>query len=144
MQLEQTSSNLELIFPDSDDDSKEIYRIGDLAREFQVTLRTLRFYETRGLLVPQRSGSTRLYSHKDRSRLKIILLAKRVGFSLIEIQEVMDIADGDLPAGEQLKVILDKFEKQVGVLKVQRIELDNSLNELEETISLIGSIAEQL
>ena len=67
----------------------ETYRIGDLAREFDITLRTLRFYEDRGLIHPKRDGSTRLYSDYDRSRLSVILLAKKVGFSLVDIQEVL-------------------------------------------------------
>ena len=83
-----------------DRDDKEVYRIGDLAREFNVSLRTLRFYEDRGLISPERSGSTRLYSVDDRRRLKIILLIKNVGFSLIDIQEFLnlyDAGDGDRP-----------------------------------------------
>jgi len=143
MQYEHLSSSLDKIVPDSDELQKEVYRIGDLASEFDVTLRTLRFYEDRGLLSPQRSGSTRIYSQKDRARLKIILLAKRVGFSLIEIQDIMDISDGNLPEEEQLTRVLTKFKGQIGVLKVQRIELENSMQELENVIASIADLIEQ-
>ncbi len=143
MQYEHLSSNLDKIVPDTDELQKEVYRIGDLASEFDVTLRTLRFYEDRGLLSPQRSGSTRLYSQKDRARLKIILLAKRVGFSLIEIQDIMDISDGNLPEEEQLTRVLTKFKGQISVLKVQRIELENSMQELENVIASIADLIEQ-
>lgn len=142
MQYEQFSSSLEDILPDSDDPLKEVYRIGDLANEFQVTLRTLRFYEDRGLIAPQRSGSTRLYSQKDRTRLKIILLAKRIGFSLVEIQEIMNVSDSDISKEEQLVIVMEKFKSQVGVLKVQRVELDDSLRELECVISSMREMIE--
>ncbi|MCF6322267.1 MAG: MerR family DNA-binding transcriptional regulator [Rhizobiaceae bacterium] len=143
MQYEHLSSNLDKIVPDSDELQKEVYRIGDLASEFDVTLRTLRFYEDRGLLSPQRSGSTRLYSQKDRARLKIILLAKRVGFSLVEIQDIMDISDGNLPEEEQLTRVLSKFKGQINVLKIQRVELENSMQELESVIASIADLIEQ-
>lgn len=143
MQYQQLSSNLDAIIPESEDAQKDIYRIGDLASEFNVTLRTLRFYEDRGLLSPQRSGSTRLYSQKDRARLKIILLAKRVGFSLLDIQEIMDISDGSLPPKEQLSKVLAKFKGQIDVLKVQRVELENSVAELDNAILSISDLMEQ-
>ena len=143
MQYEYLSSNLDAILPDTEDLNQEVYRIGDLAREFNVTLRTLRFYEDRGLLSPERSRSTRLYSNKDRARLKIILLAKRVGFSLIEIQEILDISDGDQPKDIQLEKILEKFKNQTDVLTVQKVELENSMHELESAISSIGDLIDQ-
>jgi len=138
MHYEFIPSHLDAIVPETDDGQQDIYRIGDLSNEFGVTLRTLRFYEDRGLLSPQRSGSTRLYSPEDRARLKIILLAKKVGFSLIEIQEIMDISDGPLPKNEQLSLVLAKFNGQIDVLKVQRIELDESMRELDRTIASIS------
>ncbi len=143
MQYEHLSSNLDRIISDPGDNQKEVYRIGDLASEFGVTLRTLRFYEDRGLLSPERSGSTRLYSQKDRAKLKIILLAKRVGFSLVDIQEIMDISDGSLPTNEQLSIILEKFKGQIDVLKVQRVELEDSMRELDQAISSISALIEQ-
>lgn len=143
MQYAHLTSNLDTILPDPDDQDKKIYRIGDLAGEFNVTLRTLRFYEDRGLLSPERSGSTRLYSQKDRARLKIILLSKRIGFSLIEIQEIMNVSDGALPQNEQLSIVLAKFKSQIDVLKVQRIELEGAMQELDHAISSISDLIQQ-
>lgn len=118
----------------SSDSEKEIFKIGDLAKEFSVTLRTLRFYEDRGLITPKRSGSTRLYSTNDRSRLKLILLAKRVGFSLIEIHELMEIYDLGDQNNWHLQLVLDKFKGQMSVLSNQKVELDKSMTELGEII----------
>ena len=123
-----------------DRDDKEVYRIGDLAREFNVSLRTLRFYEDRGLISPERSGSTRLYSVDDRRRLKIILLIKNVGFSLIDIQEFLnlyDAGDGD----SNSNVIVAKFSEQLEKLKIQRAEIDQSIDDIRNAISHIEQIA---
>ena len=123
-----------------DKDDKEVYRIGDLAREFNVSLRTLRFYEDRGLISPERSGSTRLYSVGDRRRLKIILLIKNVGFSLIDIQEFLnlyDAGDGD----SNSDVIVSKFSEQLEKLKIQRAEIDQSIDDIRNAISHIEQIA---
>ena len=123
-----------------DRDDKEVYRIGDLAREFNVSLRTLRFYEDRGLISPERSGSTRLYSVNDRRRLKIILLIKNVGFSLIDIQEFLnlyDAGDGD----SNSDVIVAKFSEQLEKLKIQRAEIDQSIDDIRNAISHIEQIA---
>lgn len=119
----------------SDGSEKDIFKIGDLAKEFGVTLRTLRFYEDRGLITPERSGSTRLYSRNDRGRLKLVLLAKRVGFSLVEIHELMEIYDLGDQNDWHLQLVLDKFKSQMEVLESQKIELDNSIEELGETIA---------
>lgn len=127
------------VFHEGDDQVKEIYRIGDLAQEFGVTLRTLRFYEDRGLIKPERSGSTRLYSQADRSRLRIILLAKRIGFSLIEIQEIMDLHDNSSDERAQLKSIRDRFASQSAVLKAQQAELSQASEELNKAIQSLDT-----
>ena len=118
------------------DDFKEIYRIGDLAREFDVSLRTLRFYEDRGLISPQRSGSTRLYSQDDRARLKIILLAKSVGFSLVDIQELLAIYDGGEGDVERLK---GKFSEQLAALHAKKNEIDRSIVQVHEALKILGT-----
>ena len=117
-------------------EKKEIYRIGDLARDFDVSLRTLRFYEDRGLLSPERSGSTRLYSNADRRRLKLILMAKNVGFSLVDIQELLDIYDqtGD---HDDVEFIATKFEDQLKRLNAQKAVLDRSIHELGRAIDCV-------
>lgn len=109
-------------------------RIGEIAREFGVTLRTLRFYEDKGLLHPGREGTTRLYSRRDRARLKLILLGRRVGFSLREVKQLIDLYD---PAGSnarQLRIALDKSEKQLSRLHKQRQNIDEAIGELSELI----------
>ena len=77
---------------------KSVFSIGLLAREFDVTTRTIRFYEDQGLLSPRRRGQTRLFDQRDRTRLKLILRGKRLGFSLSEINEIVDMYDA--PPGE--------------------------------------------
>lgn len=121
---------------DSDSD-EAIYKIGDLATEFGVTLRTLRFYEDRGLLTPTRAGVTRLFTKRDRARLKLILLGKRVGFSLTEVKRMIDLYD---PRGKnvtQLKVALEKGEMQMRVLEEQRDSLNVAISELERTVKTV-------
>jgi len=130
--IEPNISHLDLLVSRSDETAaeaqeKSVYRIGDLAREFDVTLRTLRFYEDRGLITPERSGSTRLYSPHDRSRLRLILLAKRVGFSLVEIHELMEIYDLGTHSDKHLQIVLEKFRKQMDVLNSQKTEVENSI-----------------
>lgn len=116
-------------------ETKEIYRIGDLAREFDVSLRTLRFYEDRGLISPQRSRSTRLYTNEDRYRLKVILLAKNVGFSLDDIQDILKVYDDEgEDNSEHITFLSAKFQEQYDRLKAQRAELDESIDALAKAI----------
>lgn len=123
-------------FVENSTEKKEIYRIGDLAREFDVSLRTLRFYEDRGLISPQRSGSTRLYSNEDRKRLKIIILAKNVGFSLIEIEALLKVYDDDNNE-QDVSYLIDKFKEQFSRLNDQKDELQRSIDELNKAIHFI-------
>ncbi|MDP2732690.1 MAG: MerR family DNA-binding transcriptional regulator [Hoeflea sp.] len=125
------------------DQDEAVYKIGDLAEEFGVTLRTLRFYEDKGLLKPTRVGVTRLFTRRDRARLKLILLGKRVGFSLTEVKRMIDLYD---PRGKnvaQLKVALTKGEAQMRVLEDQRGSIQTAIEELERTIEVVrGMLAE--
>lgn len=118
-------------------DENAVYRIGELSREFDVTLRTLRFYEDRKLLSPKRAGSTRLYSSADRERLKLILLAKRSGFSLAEIEEILEVNDSSVLTSEAARKLIAKFKRQVNVLTSQKNEIDNALEEIAETIAYL-------
>jgi len=121
------------------DSSSGYARIGEMAKSFGVTLRTLRFYEDKGLLDPKREGSTRLYSHRDRARLQLIMLGRKVGFSLREVKQIMDLYD---PAGantKQLRLALEKSEKQLGRLHKQRKDLDDAIGELSDLISMVRS-----
>ena len=118
-------------------DRNETYAIGDLSREFDVTLRALRFYEDKGLLHPRRRGRSRIYSRRDRARLKLILMGKRIGFSLREIREILDLYD--LKGGEvgQLRIAADRFQSQIQSLKAQRAEIDAAIGDLTRTYEVV-------
>ncbi|MCC2113902.1 MAG: MerR family DNA-binding transcriptional regulator, partial [Hyphomicrobiales bacterium] len=107
--------------------AKTTFTIGDLAREFGTTLRTLRFYEDKGLLHPKRDGQQRLYSRRDRARLNLILRGKRVGFSLNEIREMVDLYDLRDGQVTQLRVALSKFSEQIAVLEEQRRDIEQAI-----------------
>lgn len=109
-------------------------RIGDLAKQFGVTLRTLRFYEDKGLLAPRREGSTRLYTNSDVSRLKLILLGRKVGFSLREVKQMMDLYDPNGSNVKQLRTVIDKSERQLVKLDKQKAAIDDAMNELKEAM----------
>lgn len=119
------------------DPSRDTFRIGDLSREFGVTLRTLRFYEDRGLLSPQRRGTTRLYSRRDRARLRLVLLAKTLGFSLTEAKQIIEIYDQPNGPRRQMEVALERFEEQHDVLQEQRREIDASIRAMEASIAFV-------
>jgi DNA-binding transcriptional MerR regulator len=107
------------------------YSIGDLSREFGVTTRTIRFYEDQGLLYPSREGQSRIYASRDHVRLKLILRGKRLGFSLKEIKELLDLYDA--PEGEagQLRTFIDKICHRRAELLAQREDIDQVLVELD-------------
>lgn len=112
-------------------------RIGEMAKAFDVTLRTLRFYEDKGLLHPQRDGATRLYTRRDKARLKLILLGRKVGFSLRDVKQMIDLYDPASANTRQLKVALDKSEKQMARLLKQRVAIDEAIAELGESMSVV-------
>jgi DNA-binding transcriptional MerR regulator len=114
------------------DNEEGFTRIGEMAKSFDVTLRALRFYEDRGLIHPRREGTTRLYSRRDRARLKLILLGRRVGFSLREVKHMMDLYDPKGPNGRQLKLVLEKSDRQLGRLEARRAALDEAIGELKD------------
>ena len=116
------------------------YAIGDLAREFDVTLRTLRFYEDKGLIHPRREGINRLYSRRDRARLKLVLMGKRVGFSLAEIREMLDLYDLRDGHTAQLQLALRKFNEQVALLEAQRQDIDQAIDELKRTVEIVSGM----
>lgn len=123
----------------SGDMSEELEKIGDIAKQFGVTLRTLRFYEDKGLLTPKRDGVMRLYSRRDKARLKLILLGRKVGFSLREVKQMIDLYE---PAGantRQLRVAVEKGERQLGRLEKQRQLIDESIAELGDAIQQVKS-----
>ncbi|MBL8537608.1 MAG: MerR family DNA-binding transcriptional regulator [Hyphomonadaceae bacterium] len=108
--------------------SERTYTISQLAREYQVTPRALRFYEDKGLLTPRREGMNRVYSHRDRAKLQLILRGKRVGLSLIEIKEILDLYKVDQRA--QAQTALKRFRSRIAALEEQRKDVDAAIEAL--------------
>jgi DNA-binding transcriptional MerR regulator len=114
------------------DASANLYSVSQLARQLGVTARTIRFYEDKNLITPQRAGTTRVYTHRDRGRLMLILRGKRLGFSLREIKEFLDLYDADPAHRLQTKQLQAAVRKRIVKLQEQRAALDESLSELTE------------
>ena len=111
---------------------KEItYSISELAHEFDVTPRTIRYYEDEGLLTPLREGQTRIYSHRDKIRLKLTLRGKRLGFSLAEIRELFDMYDTDKSSKNQLNSMIRLIESKRSALHQQLEDIQMVMAELE-------------
>lgn len=108
------------------------FSIRQLCNEFKATPRALRFYEDKGLLSPAREGLNRVYSHKDRVRLQLILRGKRVGLSLTEIRELLDLYDENDDGAAQMARSLKKFRERASALEQQREDIDGALIELRE------------
>ena len=116
---------------------KARYSIGELCDEFAVTARALRFYEDEQLIFPERRGTQRLYSDRDRARLAWILRGKRVGLSLAEIKELLDLYDiGDGRRTQRLKTV-ETCQARVDKLKQQRVDIEATIKELESFIELV-------
>jgi DNA-binding transcriptional MerR regulator len=117
--------------------------IGELCDEFGVTARALRFYEDEALIAPERRGTQRIYSERDRARLAWILRGKRVGLSLADIKELLDLYDlGDGRQTQRLKTI-ERCQSQVDALRLQRIDIDATIHELIEFIALLTAPTDQ-
>ena len=113
------------------DPAQEQFSISELSQEFDVTTRAIRFYEDEGLLEPQRQGRQRVYSSRDRVRLKLILRGKRLGFSLSEIGDIIDMYDSEPGEVGQLQYFIEKISVRRKTLKQQRDDIDVTLKELD-------------
>lgn len=123
---------------------RERFTISDLSAEFGVTARALRFYEDEGLISPERRGTARIYSQRDRARLAWILRGKRVGFSLTDIRELIDLYDRGDGRETQRVATIAKSRERVGALKAQRDDIDAAIDEIEEFIGLLeGKLAKE-
>ncbi len=106
------------------------YSIGELAREFDVTTRAIRFYEDQGLLAPRRSGQRRIYAARDRTRLKLTLRGKRLGLALSEIRELLDMYEPGRDERPQLERFLSVLENHKTSLEQQRADIEAQLSEI--------------
>ena len=111
------------------------YSISELARELDVTTRTIRFYEEQGMLLPTRRGQERIYTPKDRVALKLILRGKRFGFSLEEIRQLLDMYDRDGSNEAQLLRTYDIAKDRLAQMEAQRAELDVAIADLKTQLA---------
>ena len=110
----------------------QTFSIGQLAEEFDVTHRTIRFYEDEGLISPSRRGTTRIYSNADRGRLALILRGKRLGFSISEIKEFLDLYTVDSTQTKQMNYFLELVHKRLLMLDQQMADLKQTRGELQQ------------
>ncbi|QEM82004.1 MerR family transcriptional regulator [Halomonas binhaiensis] len=131
--------------------NQRTYTIGELAKMFEVTPRTIRFYEQEGLVSPLRQGQKRIYRDKDRVRLKLTLRGKRLGFSLAEIREVVLMYDA-MPGGDarQLKRLLEiiaekrsELDRQLEDIRLMRLEMDHVVQRAQEALNQLGQQEKQ-
>lgn len=111
---------------------EQTYTIADLAKEFSITTRTIRFYEGRGLIAPERVGQNRRYSRRDRARLMLILRGRNLGFTVEDVGEYLALYDADPRQISQTKLLLSKVEAAMSELKTKREDLDRSLEDLKD------------
>jgi len=112
-----------------------LYTVTELAKELGMTPRAIRFYEDKGLITPQRAGTTRVYAARDRARMILILRGKRLGFSLNAIKEYLDLYDTDITQHAQLRTLLAGAARRRDQLLAQRQAIDDALSELAEITS---------
>lgn len=118
-------------------EDRDEFSISDLCAEFGVTARALRFYEDEGLIAPERRGTARIYSQRDRARLAWILRGKRVGFSLAEIREMIDLYDLDDGRRIQRQVTLQRCRERIDFLARQKQDIDAAMDELAGFVTLL-------
>lgn len=113
-------------------DQRDLFAIADLAREFGISTRAIRFYEAKGLLTPDRVGGTRIFRRRDRARLILILRGKRLGFSLRDISEYLSLYDADRSGTAQTELLVRKVDERLDLLERQMADLRTTLAELGE------------
>ena len=109
---------------------QELFTVNQLAEALGITPRAIRFYETKRLLAPRRVGTMRVFTRRDRARLQLILRGIRLGFSLAEVAEYLDLYDADPMKTEQMRLLRDKVAHRIAALEAQRRDLEQTLSEL--------------
>lgn len=133
--MKQDLGHAHIDTPDLHD--RDAFSITDLSTEFGVTARALRFYEDEGLIAPARKGLARVYSKRDRGRLAWILRGKRVGFSLGEIREMIDLYDTDGGPELQRKVAVENCQTRIDLLQRQKDDINSAIAEIEQFIESV-------
>lgn len=113
-------------------EAEQTFTIGQLAEEFQITTRAIRFYKSRGLIQPRREGTNRIYSRRDRGRLILILRGKNLGFTLEDIAEYLALYDVDRSQRAQTEMLLSKVEASIADLNRKKADLARTLTDLKE------------
>jgi DNA-binding transcriptional MerR regulator len=113
-------------------ENRDLFAIADLAREFGISTRAIRFYEAKGLLKPERVGSTRVFRRRDRARLILILRGKRLGFSLRDISEYLSLYDADRTQRTQVNKLVEMVDQRMQMLEQQLHDLETTIGELRE------------
>ena len=125
----------------------ELLTVNQLAVEFGITARAIRFYEAKGLLAPRRAGTTRVFDRRDRARLLLVLRGKRLGFSLAEIRDYLDLYEADRTQLSQINLLLDRTRDRIAELEQQHRDLEQTLDELRaverEAAAALASRADQ-
>lgn len=112
--------------------AEQAYSISDLSKEFEITTRTIRFYESRGLIQPERIGTTRRYSKRDRARLILILRGRNLGFTVEDVGQYLALYDADPGQQAQTRLLLDKVADAIANLEVKRSDIQRALEDLNE------------
>lgn len=112
-------------------DIRDLYAIADLAEEFGISTRAIRFYESKGLLTPERVGTTRVFRRRDRARLILILRGKRLGFSLRDISDYLSLYDAQSQL-RQTQMLVTKVDERLSLLEAQKADLETTIAELKE------------
>lgn len=116
----------------TESEKRDLFAIADLAKEFGITTRAIRFYESKGLLSPQRVGGTRVFRRRDRARLILILRGKRLGFSLKEIFEYLSLYEADRTHKAQAERLVELVDQRLALLDQQLTDLKTTTSELTE------------
>ncbi len=125
------------------DAERRLYSIGEMCDAFGVTGRALRFYEDEQLIAPHRRGTVRLYSDRDRARLTWILRGKRVGFSLAEIRELLDLYDLGDGRKTQRAMTIERCRQRIETLQRQRVDIDATITDLENFVAQLSGATGQ-